>query len=180
MAPILGGVSRSQAPREGASKVHVRFPPTMDIPIHDSKIPAASPISLLARGPGGRGSRKRGEESPGSTEQRCRVTPGGSRFGEAQGKCHRKYTACLWAGKVERVRQERTAGAATSPARKTPPGARPNRGGEESSDSGASSGPVARVGCLRGGVTRLLEEWPHRRSDALDRTRLTGPLAIID
>ena len=34
-----------------------------------------------ARGPGGRGSRKRGEESPGSTEKRCRVTPGGFVFG---------------------------------------------------------------------------------------------------
>src|SRR4029078_5227165 len=82
-----------------------------------------------ARGPGGRGFRKRHEESPGSTEQRCRVTPGGFCFGRAQGKCHRKHTARPWAGKVERVRQERTAGAATSPARKTPPGARPNRGG---------------------------------------------------
>src|SRR5215216_6083670 len=38
---------------------------------------------------------------------------------------------------------------------------------------------VARVGCLRDGATRLLEEWPHRRSNALDRTRLTGPLALL-
>ena len=30
------------------------------------------------RGPGGRGSRERGEESPGSMELRCRVTPGGA------------------------------------------------------------------------------------------------------
>src|SRR5918993_5213394 len=30
-----------------------------------------------ARGSGGRGPRKRGEESPGSLERRCRVTPGG-------------------------------------------------------------------------------------------------------
>ena len=37
---------------------------------------AETPISLPARGPGGRGLRKQGEESPGSTEQRCRVTPG--------------------------------------------------------------------------------------------------------
>src|SRR3954452_5293698 len=38
---------------------------------------------------------------------------------------------------------------------------------------------VARVGCLRGGATRLLEEWPpsHARESAMDRTRLTGPLA---
>ena len=56
-----------------------------------------------------------GEESPGSTEQRCRVTPGGS-FG-SQGKCHRKDTARLRTGKVERVRQERTAPLATKAAR---------------------------------------------------------------
>src|SRR3954452_20974915 len=42
---------------------------------------------------------------------------------------------------------------------------------------------VARVGCLRGGATRPLEEWPHIRlrfrALAEDRTRLTGPLAIF-
>src|SRR3954454_14510198 len=73
-----------------------------------------------------------GEESPGSTERRCRVTPGGPpelRAKVDQGQCHRKDTAGLWPGKVERVRQERTAGLATGPARQTPPGARPNRGG---------------------------------------------------
>ena len=52
----------------------------------------------IARGSGGRGSRKRGEESPGSMERRCRVMPGGGdpresatesnppRFGAARSK----------------------------------------------------------------------------------------------
>src|SRR4029078_113097 len=37
----------------------------------------------------------------------------------------------------------------------------------------------ARVGCWGGGATRPLEEWPHSlaRKSAMDRTRLTGPLA---
>src|SRR4029079_8986788 len=37
----------------------------------------------------------------------------------------------------------------------------------------------ARVGCWRGGAPRPLEEWPHSlaRKSAMDRTRLTGPLA---
>src|SRR5205823_12144710 len=58
-----------------------------------------------------------GEESPGSTELRCRVTPGGPRESGGQGQCHRKHTARLRTGKVERVRQERTAVLATGPAR---------------------------------------------------------------
>ena len=96
----------------------------------------------LARGPGGRGSRKRAR---GKSGLHGTTVPGNARrvsLRRAQGKCHRKHTACLWAGKVERVRQERTAGAATSPARKTPPGARPNRGGIWAC-SGSSPGLVA-------------------------------------
>jgi len=40
---------------------------------------------------------------------------------------------------------------------------------------------AARVGCWRGGATRPLEEWPHSlaRKSAMDRTRLTGPLASL-
>ena len=37
---------------------------------------------------------------------------------------------------------------------------------------------VARVGCLRGGAIRLLEEWPHIPLRRVDRTRLTDPLAF--
>ena len=39
---------------------------------------------------------------------------------------------------------------------------------------------VARVGCLRGGAIRLLEEWPHIPLRREDRTRLTDPLALFD
>jgi hypothetical protein len=47
------------------------------LPESDSSQLRQSPISPFARGPGGRGLRKQGEESPGSMEPRCRVTPGG-------------------------------------------------------------------------------------------------------
>ena len=42
-------------------------------------VAAAAAVTHIAgaRGPGGRGGACSGEESPGSTEQRCRVTPGG-------------------------------------------------------------------------------------------------------
>ncbi len=46
-------------------------------------IVAATPAMrhiALARGPGDRGGSNPGEESPGSTERRCRVTPGGPRL----------------------------------------------------------------------------------------------------
>ena len=84
----------------------------------DSKMLA---VPLISLGPGDRAAavpaNAGDEESPGSTEQRCRVTPGGFRSGGNQGQCHRKHTACLRAGKVERVRQERTASLATAAAR---------------------------------------------------------------
>lgn len=38
---------------------------------------------------------------------------------------------------------------------------------------------VARVGCWRGGAIRLLEEWSPIRFRAVDRTRLTDPLALF-
>src|SRR3954453_22118700 len=79
-------------------------------------------FDLYPASPEGRAaaSGKPAEESPGSTEQRCRVTPGGAPLASAkahQGQCHRKDTARLRTGKVERVRQERTAVAATGLAR---------------------------------------------------------------
>ena len=72
-----------------------------------------------ARGSGGRGGSllRRGKSGlhgttvPGNA--RRRVKPGE----RSQGKCHRKDTARLRPGKVERVRQERTAAPATGPAR---------------------------------------------------------------
>src|SRR5208283_3221540 len=68
------------------------------------------------------------EESPGSIRMRRRITSGGgdpresateSKPPEARRKARQ--------GKGERVRQERTASAATSAARQAPPGAKPNR-----------------------------------------------------
>ena len=72
------------------------------------------------------------------------AAPDNVRRGRPQGKRHRKQTAHPAGrkvgrmGKGERVRQERTARAATSAARQAPPGARPNR-----SDARAALGPRA-------------------------------------
>ena len=66
---------------------NVRFPPTADFRTlpGDSKRDPNFPISRPARGLGGRGSLRRREESPGSMEPRCRVTPGGPHASEGQG-----------------------------------------------------------------------------------------------
>ena len=143
----------------------------------DSQGTIEATISPLARGLGGRAFRERSARKVRAPRNsRCRVTPG-RRFA-SEGQCHRKDSAGLRAGKVERVRQERTAVLATGSARQTPPGARPNRGG-----IWAWFRLAARVGCLRGGATRLLEEWPHSHRtssvEVTDRTRLIGPLALL-
>ena len=54
--------------------------------------------------------RQVGEESPGSTESGCRVTPGGGNPRESATETNRRLRA---AGKGEKVRQERTAALAT-------------------------------------------------------------------
>src|SRR5438067_1946742 len=73
----------------------------------------------------------RGEESPGSTETRCRITSGGGdpRESATENKPPAFVASQLRRGKGETVRQERTARTATDAARQAPPGARPNRDG---------------------------------------------------
>ena len=88
----------------------------------------------------GRSLRFGGEESPGSTEARRRVTPGGGDPGDSatESKPPARPGAVSPgkpAGKGERVRQERTAAAATTPARQTSPGARPDRDGKRRSQA---------------------------------------------
>jgi hypothetical protein len=64
----------------------------------------------------------------------CRAHAGGNAARHSDGQCHRKQTARLKSqlrfqtGKGEKVGQEPTAPSASAEARKTPSGARPNRG----------------------------------------------------
>jgi hypothetical protein len=97
------------------------------------------------RRPDGRSSsgNRRREESPGSTETRCRVTPGGGNPRESATENKPPARASAPAGKGETVRQERTAVPATGTARQAPPGARPNRDGTWQVFA-PSSGSVAR------------------------------------
>lgn len=41
------------------------------------------------------------------------------------------------------------------------------------------SAEIVRVGCLRGGAIRPLEEWSPISGNGVDKTRLTGPLAFL-
>src|SRR6267143_3596193 len=106
----------------------------------------------------------RGEESPGSTEARCRVTPAGATPGKVPQKVHRQPAAARPAGgKGETVRQERTAPPVTAAAGKTPPGARPSRSGRHPGvirRCRASLRAAARVGRTRRSETSVPEEWP--------------------
>ena len=72
-----------------------------------------------------------GEESPGSMDIRCRITSGGGDPRESATENKPPRRVAFSRGKGETVRQERTARAATSAARQTPPGAKPNRDGAE-------------------------------------------------
>jgi len=130
------------------------------------------------------------EESPGSTEARCRVTPGGGDPRESATETYRQARSSLgsphgtaWAARVKwcgksapRRRQRRRQG-------------KPHR---EQDQVGAAGGPVsagiagrasraaARVGCARRPATGVPEEWPSKGGNALDRTRLTGHLALFN
>src|SRR5690606_8586527 len=128
------------------------------------------------------------EESPGSTKRGWRVTP--ARRGSSEPKPRESATESIppmalhqGTGMGERVRQERTGALVTRSAWQTPPGARPRRGlgpamaGVFRSErpglvAGAAGQPVAKMN----GCPRVAGPKGYR---ARDRTRLTGPLALL-
>ena len=138
--------------------------------------------SARCRRPDGRSRREAGEESPGSTGTRCRVTPGGGDPRESAtesrppagarlrprlrarvkgcGKSAPRRRQRRWHGKPHRE-QDQVGTTAPAPARVR---RRP------------VSGPVVRVGRARLVATRVPEEWPSPGPRAGDRTRLTGRL----
>lgn len=131
---------------------------------------ATSPRCQRAGRPRGAGF-PRPEESPGSTEQRCRVTPGGGDPRESATESRRRRFRPRHG---ERVRQERTARPVTEAARQTPPGARPNRDriwGVPPCGPGWLLDAACKCG-TRGMVA-------HRMETCVDRTRLTGPLTHV-
>jgi len=116
------------------------------------------------------------EESPGSTKIRCRVTPGEGNLRESA--TENRPPGISMTGKGETVRQERTARTATDAARQTPPGARPNRDGTKLRLQAGFCAAI-RVGREKRMVTCVPDEWSSRAGNRLDRTRLTGWLAIF-
>ena len=126
------------------------------------------------------------EESPGSTEMRCRLTAGGGDPRDSATENKPPVQGPQFpAGKGETVRQERTAPLATGAAGQTPPGARPNRGGRRANPAQAGRvpqghfRPAARVGRVRRAVRRVPEEWSSPARKDRDRTRLTGRLVFF-
>ena len=106
------------------------------------------------------------EESPGSTETRCRITSGGA----TPGKCHRKQTADTprGPGKVK--------GAEAPPlgTAQKPTGARP-----KGKAGGCDFSHAFRVGRARRPVTDVPDEWPSIARKGGDRTRLIGRLTLF-
>ena len=130
-----------------------------------------------ARGPGDAAGLV-GEESPGSTEGRCRVTPGDRHsFGEGvQGQCHRSRLPVFRRVKAKGCGKSAPRGQERDRHGKPHREQRPNRGGHKAFCL------VARCWLLEGGVTASERNGrPVRRSLAKveDRTRLTGPLALL-
>jgi hypothetical protein len=126
----------------------------------------------------------RGEESPGSTEVRCRVTPGGGdpreSATESTPPAHRNVR---WAARVKRCgksaprrRQRRRQG-------------KPHREQDQVGAAGIPSAgcqaglrAAARVGRTRRSATGVPEEWPSPSQELFpgrDRTRLTRRLASL-
>ena len=118
------------------------------------------------------------EESPGSTRQRCRVTPGGGNPRESATENRPPRAAReigTAAGKGETVGQEPTAGRATGPARQAPPGAMPNRDrvrGQPRRAACAPADPGWQLDPVGNGGTRGMVI--HGTATSPDKTRLTG------
>ena len=117
-----------------------------------------------------------GEESPGSTETRCRVTPGGGdpRESATENIPPSVLTAARvkWCGKSAPRRRQRTRHG------------KPHREQDQIGTARALQGPggfraAVRVGRARRPATCVPDEWPSpRRQPGRDRTRLTGRLAL--
>ena len=129
-------------------------------------------------GRSGNGRKAAGEESPGSMETRCRVTPGG-------GDPRESATESKPPASGFDVRRVRVKGWGKSPprARQRDRHGKPHReqdriGMARGFGSRPVSGPVIRVGCARRPATGVPEEWPSRGGKPPYRTRLTGQLAL--
>ena len=126
----------------------------------------------------GRGRKAAGEESPGSTETRCRVTPGGGDPRESATESKPPRRSRAGGARVKGWGKSPPRRPATGAAWQTPPGARPNR-------DGAGRRPQARFRACRPGRLREASGNGRPRGMAVARrkppyrTRLTGRLASL-
>ncbi len=144
--------------------------------LHHAEI---EPIAVPVRGPGGRVACKCTEESPGSTEKRCRVTPGGP-GSPGSGKVPQRADRPLVFGLRARVKG---CGKSAPRDRQRKRHGKPHREQDRIGTAHGEFRPAVRVDCLSPHVNVGLEEWsPIARTSPwgkgrVDRTRLTGPLA---
>src|SRR5688572_21606135 len=124
------------------------------------------------------------EESPGSTERRCRVTPGESDLRDSATES-RPPAVPGPSGQGAAVRVK-GCGKSAPRGRQRHRHGKPHReqdhvgGWGRATGPGAFSAPDSRVGRARRPATGVPEEWSSRGGNALDRTRLTGRLALIN
>ncbi len=108
-----------------------------------------------------RAGNRAGEESPGSTETRCRITSGGGDPRESATE-NRPPAWLARTARVKRWGKSPPREPATEAARQTPPGARPNRGDTRVTGSGVSASSPGSVRARRS-VTGVPEEWAIHR-----------------
>jgi hypothetical protein len=127
----------------------------------------------------------RREESPGSTEARCRVTPGGGDPRESATESTPPVRRCI--GRPVRVKRR---GKSAPRRRQRRRQGKPHREQDQVGAAGirgaiprcrASLRTAARVGRMRRSATSVPEEWPSppRVTPRWDRTRLTSRLAPL-
>jgi hypothetical protein len=165
-------------------------PPRLGVPDNRGRRGALTdppwrPRSKCARRPDGRSPLRRGEESPGSTEVRCRVTPGG---GDPRDSATERTppNPLRRAGRAARVKR---CGKSAPHRRQRRRQGKPHREQDQVGAAGirgairrcrASLRAAARVGRTRRPATGVPEEWPSplaRLIGGRHRTRLMRRLA---
>src|SRR5262247_2820612 len=153
---------------------------TWAVPAPDLDARRPQPQGKAVSRPDGRSGKCRkaaGEESPGSTDERCRITSGG---GNPRESATEKETAGLRPARVKRCGKSAPRGRQRQ--RQGKPHREQNRigaarGFPRKRNIPDLSGPAARVGCLTRRATGVAEEWPSRTGRPVPyRTRLTGRL----
>ncbi len=144
------------------------------------------------RGPGGRRLEQclrathQREESPGSAQPRCRVTPGGPGNGFRDSATESRPPMAVVRLRIRSQARVKGCGKSAPRDRQRKRHGKPHREQDrigtarpcDEQGQGMVDAPTVRVGCLSVSATARLEEWSPSSRKGMDRTRLTGPLAF--